>query len=134
MIDALKGYNSDNPLRPLNLRVGIHTGPVVGGVVGTKRFLYDIWGDAGKCKQIYLLHAACEHNCSHCSCPSVLFGIVNLASRMESTGVPGRIQVSKEVVALIAKDEFHFESRGEIEVKGKGRIETFFLTSQITTN
>ena len=49
---------------------------------------------------------------------------------MESTGVPGRIQVSKEVVALLVakKDEFHFESRGEIEVKGKGRMETFFLT------
>jgi len=48
MISALEEYNAENPQRTLNLRVGVHTGPVVAGVVGTKRFLYDIWGDAGK--------------------------------------------------------------------------------------
>lgn len=84
-------------------RVGINTGPVVAGVVGTKRFLYDIWGDA-----------------------------VNLASRMESTGVPGRIQVTKDVVEGVPEGVFQFEARGEVEVKGKGRMETFFLTERLS--
>jgi len=53
---------------------------------------------------------------------------------MESTGVPGRIQVSKEVVDLLSNDEFLFESRGEIDVKGKGRMETYFLTSRVKSN
>jgi len=84
-------------------RVGINTGPVVAGVVGTKRFLYDIWGDA-----------------------------VNLASRMESTGVPGRIQVTKSVIEGVPEGAFKFEARGEVEVKGKGRMETFFLTEKLS--
>jgi PAS domain S-box-containing protein len=97
MIAALQKYNSKGPDRKLDLRVGINCGPVVAGVVGTKRFLYDLWGDA-----------------------------VNLASRMESTGIPGRIQTTSHVVQLM-KDHFSFEKRGMVHVKGKGEMETYFL-------
>ena len=75
---------------------------VVAGIVGTKRFLYDIWGDT-----------------------------VNVASRMESSGIGGHIQVSKDLVDLIkARGEFEFRSRGEIPIKGKGNMETFLLLSR----
>jgi adenylate cyclase len=70
---------------------------VVAGVVGTKKFFYDVWGDA-----------------------------VNVASRMESTGVPGRIQVSPETYDE-AKHQFAFESRGPIDVRGKGMMTTWLL-------
>jgi adenylate cyclase len=83
----------------LSIRVGIASGPVVAGVVGTKKFFYDVWGDT-----------------------------VNVASRMESSGLPGRIQVSMETYER-AKDQFEFESRGVIDVKGKGRIATWFVVS-----
>ena len=79
------------------IRIGIASGPLVAGVVGKRKFFYDVWGDA-----------------------------VNVASRMESTGVPGRIQISKEVFDLL-KEDFVFEARGAGEVKGKGVISTWFL-------
>ena len=97
MIATLHEYNSNGPDRKLELRVGIHCGPVVAGVVGTKRFLYDLWGDA-----------------------------VNLASRMESSGIPGRIQTTGHVATLV-NDDFSFEKRGMVHVKGKGEMETYFL-------
>jgi len=81
----------------VEFRIGIHAGPVVAGVIGTKKFIYDVWGDT-----------------------------VNVASRMESTGVPGRIQVSAAVEERL-RDRFALESRGEVEIKGKGLMETFFL-------
>ncbi|MCX7633593.1 MAG: ammonium transporter [Turneriella sp.] len=81
----------------LTMRVGINTGPVVAGVIGKKKFIYDIWGDA-----------------------------VNLASRMESNGIPGTIQVSEETAKRLG-NRFILEERGVIEVKGRGRIKSFLL-------
>jgi len=78
-------------------RIGIHCGPVVAGVIGTKKFIYDIWGDT-----------------------------VNLASRMESLGVPGRVQVTHAVRERLG-GAFDCEARGLIDVKGKGPTPTWFL-------
>jgi adenylate cyclase len=83
--------------RPLQLRIGIHSGPVVAGVIGRHKFAYDIWGDA-----------------------------VNTASRMEKHGAPGRVHVSTATRAILG-DAFHFEPCGSIAIKGKGEMETFFL-------
>jgi class 3 adenylate cyclase len=81
----------------LDVRIGIHTGPVVAGVIGKRKFVYDVWGDT-----------------------------VNTASRMESHSEPGRIQVTAAAAAKLG-DRFTLVSRGTIEVKGKGPMETFFL-------
>ena len=81
-------------------RFGISSGSLVGGVVGTSKFQYDIWGDT-----------------------------VNVASRMESSGEPGRIQVSDSTYQLI-KDDFICESRGEIDIKGKGSMRTWFVVGR----
>jgi len=81
----------------LELRIGINSGPVVAGVIGRKRFLYDLWGDA-----------------------------VNMASRMESQGTPGRIQVTHATYQLLC-DEFVLEPRGTVPIKGKGDVETWYL-------
>jgi adenylate cyclase len=84
----------------LELRVGINSGPVVAGVIGRKRFLYDLWGDA-----------------------------VNTASRMESHGTSGRIQITGATKELL-EDEFVCELRGTIPVKGKGEIEAWYLVGR----
>jgi class 3 adenylate cyclase len=81
----------------MKLRVGINSGPVVAGVIGRSKYIYDLWGDT-----------------------------VNLASRMESGGVPDGIQVTRPVYEKL-KDEFVFEPRGFIEVKGKGEVEAWLL-------
>jgi len=84
----------------LELRIGINSGPVVAGVIGRKRFLYDLWGDA-----------------------------VNTASRMESHGTSGRIQITGATKELL-EDEFVCEPRGTISVKGKGEIEAWYLVGR----
>lgn len=88
---------------PFHLRVGIHAGPVVAGVIGMKKFAYDLWGDT-----------------------------VNIASRMESQGMPNTIQVTQDVYERL-KDHYLFQPRGEIPVKGKGNIMTYWLTSRISS-
>src|SRR5256714_3489441 len=81
----------------LALRIGIHSGPVVAGVIGKRKFSYDLWGDT-----------------------------VNTASRMESHGEPGRIQVSAATRALL-DDAFEVTERGTIAIKGKGEMTTFWV-------
>ena len=83
----------------LKVRIGISTGPVIAGIIGQNKFIYDLWGDT-----------------------------VNTASRMESHGVPGKTQVSATTYELL-RDRFQFEERGTIEVKGKGSMKTYFLCS-----
>ena len=84
------------------MRVGIHTGPVVAGIVGVKKFQYDIWGDT-----------------------------VNTASRMESNGDIGKVNISQTTYELLKKDpDFSFENRGKIEAKGKGEIDMYFVSEK----
>ncbi len=87
--------------RSLMIRIGINAGPVVAGVIGRKRFVYDLWGDA-----------------------------VNIASRMESQGEPGGIQVT-EAVWLRLQRHYHLEERGLINIKGKGDMRTYWLKGKL---
>jgi class 3 adenylate cyclase len=81
------------------IRIGIHTGPVVAGIVGVKKFAYDIWGDT-----------------------------VNIASRIESSGEAGKINISVSTYELV-KDKFKCRHRGKIHAKNKGEIDMYFVES-----
>ncbi|XP_074197183.1 adenylate cyclase type 1 isoform X2 [Rhinolophus sinicus] len=104
MFDVLDEINYQS-YNDFVLRVGINVGPVVAGVIGARRPQYDIWGNT-----------------------------VNVASRMDSTGVPGRIQVTEEVHRLLRQGAYHFLCRGKVSVKGKGEMLTYFLEGRTDGN
>ena len=96
MRDAAEEQNKNETPR-MELRIGLHSGPVIAGIIGTHKFVYDIWGDT-----------------------------VNLASRMEQNSLPGHILMTGAVARRLG-NEFVYESRGRIAIKGIGRLETFYL-------
>jgi class 3 adenylate cyclase len=100
MITAIQLYREKSGY-PIQLRIGIHSGAAIAGVIGKKKFIYDLWGES-----------------------------VNTASRMESHGIPGQIQVSESTYNKL-KDKFSFMERGILEVKGIGKIKSYFLVQKV---
>lgn len=96
LFSEIDGFSSEFG-GPLNVRIGIDSGPVIAGIIGRNKFIYDLWGDT-----------------------------VNIASRMESTGIAGEIQVSENTWRHL-KDRHSFRDRGEIDVKGKGKMNAYLL-------
>ncbi|MBY4675032.1 adenylate/guanylate cyclase domain-containing protein [Marinobacterium arenosum] len=101
MLAVIKRFNHHHQT-DLSMRIGINSGPVVAGVIGTKKFIYDIWGDA-----------------------------VNTAARMESQGLKGGIQVTEATYNYL-RDQYEFGDRGFIDVKGKGKMHTYMLKGRKT--
>jgi class 3 adenylate cyclase len=101
---AISNFRHHHADRGFDMRIGINTGPVVAGVIGRKKFLYDLWGDT-----------------------------VNVASRMEALGIAGKIQVTETTYSSL-KHQFQFQERGPIHVKGRGEMVTYFLTGRLLTS
>ena len=99
MVGAIGEIATDDE-RDWRIRIGLHAGPAVSGVIGTRKFVYDVWGDT-----------------------------VNVASRLESTSEPNRIHVSEPVAGALGEG-FELESRGTVALKGKGETATFFLNGR----
>ena len=93
---AVRAYRGRTNI-PVHVRIGMNTGPVTAGVIGRRKFIYDIWGDA-----------------------------VNVASRMESSGLADTIQTTETTFALL-EGAYDFEARSDVDVKGKGRVTTYLL-------
>lgn len=100
MMDETRKYAAETG-EVVELRIGVHTGPAVAGVIGTKKPLYDVWGDT-----------------------------VNTASRLESSGTNGKIQVTGCTMRLL-EDDFTFKKRGKVAIKGKGTLDTWYLTAPV---
>ena len=98
MREYISGHTSRNNQR-LSFRIGINSGSMIAGVIGRRKFVYDVWGDA-----------------------------VNVASRMESQGLGGAVQITQTTYKLI-KDEFLCEPRGTVNIKGKGKMEVWLVLS-----
>jgi class 3 adenylate cyclase len=96
MVEALDEINP-TLIKPFDIRIGVHSGPVVAGIIGKHKFVYDVWGST-----------------------------VNVASRFESYSVPNHIHASAEFAGPI-KAKYHFDSRGPLKMRGVGEVETFFL-------
>jgi adenylate cyclase len=91
---------TDHHGEPIPFRIGIESGPVVAGIVGTRKFFYDVWGDT-----------------------------VNVASRMESTCIAGKVQIGPSIATSL-RENFELRERGNIEVRGKETVQTGFLTGR----
>ncbi|NJL89629.1 MAG: PAS domain S-box protein [Coleofasciculaceae cyanobacterium SM2_1_6] len=100
MLGVINNFNARHPHRPLSLRIGINTGTVIAGVIGLRKFIYDLWGDT-----------------------------VNTASRMESQGLPDKIQVTEATYAHL-HEHYHLSKRGTVAIKGKGEMVTYFLEAK----
>jgi class 3 adenylate cyclase len=103
MIDLVAKFVAEHSV-DWDVRIGVHSGEVVAGVIGKRKFAYDLWGDT-----------------------------VNVASRLESTGVPGRIQVSEDTVALLGPS-YRCEPRGMIDLKNRGSLSTYFLEGRVAAS
>nr|CAG4713841.1 unnamed protein product [Naegleria fowleri] len=103
-LTVVHDYNRGNSDQQINIRIGLNTGGAVAGVIGTKKFAYDLWGDT-----------------------------INVASRMESTSLPGRIHLSRSTYERVHDLEFDFEERS-VEVKGKGKCQTYLLKAHHHVN
>ncbi|KAF6117249.1 adenylate cyclase 5 [Phyllostomus discolor] len=97
LMDQMK-YINEHSFNNFQMKIGLNIGPVVAGVIGARKPQYDIWGNT-----------------------------VNVASRMDSTGVPDRIQVTTDMYQVLAANTYQLECRGVVKVKGKGEMMTYFL-------